>query len=90
MAPGRSVDVIIVGGGIAGSCLGGVLARAGLGVVVLEKEPRFRGRVRGEGTWPYGVADALATGLSDVLGHAGAHGFDSHAPSPANWQSRKE
>ena len=63
MALGRSFDVIIVGGDIAGSCLGGVRARAGLGVVVLETEPRFRDRVRGEGTWPYGVADAVATGL---------------------------
>jgi ribulose 1,5-bisphosphate synthetase/thiazole synthase len=29
-------DVIVVGGGIAGSALGGVLARAGLGVLVVE------------------------------------------------------
>jgi menaquinone-9 beta-reductase len=55
MAPGRSFDVVIVDGGIAGSCLGGVLARAGLGEVVLEKELRFRDRVRGNGTWTYGV-----------------------------------
>src|SRR5918993_5299256 len=65
-------DVIIVGGGIAGSTLGGVLARAGLGVVVVEKEARFRDRVRGETTWPYGVADALAMGLDDLLRRAGA------------------
>jgi flavin-dependent dehydrogenase len=45
MAPSVS-DVIIVGGGIAGSTLGGVLARSGLGVLVLEKEERFRDRVR--------------------------------------------
>ena len=43
-------DVIIVGGGIAGSTLGGVLVRAGLGVVVVEKEARFRDRIRGEST----------------------------------------
>jgi 2-polyprenyl-6-methoxyphenol hydroxylase-like FAD-dependent oxidoreductase len=65
-------DVIVVGGGIAGSVLGGVLARAGLGVLVFEKEPRFRDRVRGEGTWPYGVADALAMDLGVLLARAGA------------------
>jgi flavin-dependent dehydrogenase len=45
-------DLIIVGGGIAGSTLGGVLARDGLGVLVVEKEARFRDRIRGAGTWP--------------------------------------
>lgn len=62
-----SFDAIIIGGGIAGSTLGGVLARAGLGVLVVEKEARFRDRVRGEGTWPWGVAEALALGLHDLL-----------------------
>jgi menaquinone-9 beta-reductase len=66
-----SFDVIVVGGGIAGSALGGVLARAGLGVLVVEKEPRFRDRVRGETTWPYGVADARAMGLDDLFAAAG-------------------
>ena len=64
-------DVIVVGGGIAGSTLGGVLARAGLGVLVLEKEPRFRDRIRGEGTWPWGVTEARAIGLHDLLRDAG-------------------
>jgi menaquinone-9 beta-reductase len=65
-------DVIIVGGGIAGSCLAGVLARAGLGVLVVEKEARFRDRIRGEGTWPWGVVEARRAGLGDVLNQAGA------------------
>jgi 2-polyprenyl-6-methoxyphenol hydroxylase-like FAD-dependent oxidoreductase len=71
MATTCSFDVIVAGGGIAGSALAGVLARAGLGVLVIEKEARFRDRVRGEGTWPYGVADALAMGLGDLLRQAG-------------------
>lgn len=66
----RSFDVIVVGGGIAGSVLGGVLARAGLGVLVVEKESRFRDRVRGETTWPYGVADAQAMGLDSLFAAA--------------------
>ena len=65
-------DVIVVGGGIAGSTLAGVLARSGLGVLGLEKEPRFRDRVRGETTWPYGVADALAMDLGELFDRAGA------------------
>jgi menaquinone-9 beta-reductase len=64
-------DVIVVGGGIAGSTLGGVLARSGLGVLVLEKEDRFRDRVRGESTWPYAVADTLAMGLQSLLDMVG-------------------
>ena len=66
-----SFDVIIVGGGMAGATLGGVLARAGLGVLVVEKEARFRDRIRGEGTWPWGVAEAYALGLHDLLREAG-------------------
>jgi 2-polyprenyl-6-methoxyphenol hydroxylase-like FAD-dependent oxidoreductase len=64
-------DVIVVGGGMAGSTLGGVLARTGLGVLVLEKEERFRDRVRGESTWPYAVADTLAMGLQPLLDMVG-------------------
>ena len=64
-------DVIVVGGGIAGSVLGGVLARAGYGVLVLEKEAAFRDRVRGESTWSYAVADALAMNLQSLFDQAG-------------------
>jgi menaquinone-9 beta-reductase len=64
-------DVIIVGGGIAGSTLGGILARGGLGVLVVEKEARFRDRIRGEVTWPWGVAEAHRAGLADLLDAAG-------------------
>jgi 2-polyprenyl-6-methoxyphenol hydroxylase-like FAD-dependent oxidoreductase len=65
-------DVIVVGGGIAGSVLAGVLSRAGLGVLVVEKEPQFRDRVRGESTWPYAVSDALAMGLESLFADAGS------------------
>src|SRR5215211_5749224 len=77
MSASRTFDVIVVGGGIAGSALAGVLAGSGLGVLVLEQEARFRDRVRGEGTWPYGVAEAFRLGLGDLLKRAGAVELDA-------------
>lgn len=71
MTATRTFDVIVVGGGIAGSTLGGVLARAGLGVLIVEKEERFRDRVRGETTWPYGVAEVHRLGVEHLLREAG-------------------
>lgn len=68
----RSFDVVISGGGLAGSSLGGVLARSGLDVLVIEKESAFRDRVRGELTWPWGHYEALRAGLGDVLGQVAA------------------
>ena len=72
VAKSLSYDVIVAGGGIAGSALAGVLARAGLGVLVVERERRFRDRIRGEATWPWGVAEARRAGLDDLLARAGA------------------
>jgi 2-polyprenyl-6-methoxyphenol hydroxylase-like FAD-dependent oxidoreductase len=70
-------DVIVVGGGLAGSALAGVLARAGLDVLVVEREARFRDRIRGEFTWPWGVADALRLGLDEVLRRVGRVELDA-------------
>jgi 2-polyprenyl-6-methoxyphenol hydroxylase-like FAD-dependent oxidoreductase len=67
----RSFDVVIAGGGPAGSSLGGVLARAGLGVLVVEKESGFRDRIRGELTWPWGHYEALRAGLGEPLDQVG-------------------
>jgi 2-polyprenyl-6-methoxyphenol hydroxylase-like FAD-dependent oxidoreductase len=38
---------------------------------VVEKEARFRDRIRGEATWPWGVAEARQAGLADLLDAAG-------------------
>ena len=49
------VDVVIVGGGIAGSALATVLARHGVSVVLLEQQRTYADRVRGEYLAEWGV-----------------------------------
>jgi 2-polyprenyl-6-methoxyphenol hydroxylase-like FAD-dependent oxidoreductase len=60
-------DLAIVGGGLAGSSLGSALARAGARVIIFEREPVFRDRVRGEGMLPWGAAEARELGIHQVL-----------------------
>jgi 2-polyprenyl-6-methoxyphenol hydroxylase-like FAD-dependent oxidoreductase len=67
----RSFDLVITGGGLAGSSLGGVLARSGLDVLIVEKESEFRDRIRGELTFPWGHHEALSAGLDVPLAEAG-------------------
>ena len=62
-----SYDLAIVGGGLGGAALGVVMARAGARVLVLEREVRFRDRVRGEGIFPWGCEEARRLGLLDAL-----------------------
>lgn len=75
------VDVVVVGGGIAGSAMGTVLARAGRSVLVLERTTEFRDRVRGEWLAPWGVIEAQRMALYDVLVAAGGH----HVPRFVPW-----
>lgn len=56
----RTADVVIVGGGIAGSALATVLARGGHEVVLLERQTVYRDKVHGEG-----MADPVFGGRSD-------------------------
>ncbi|HET6964544.1 MAG TPA: NAD(P)/FAD-dependent oxidoreductase [Acidimicrobiales bacterium] len=67
------VDVIVVGGGIAGSSLAYALASAGREVAVLEASTEFEDRVRGEQMHAWGVAEARDLGVEQVLLDAGAH-----------------
>ena len=69
----RSVDVAIVGGGIAGSALATVLARDGYEVLVLERQTAYRDKVRGEALCCWGVAELLALDLEKPLLDAGGH-----------------
>jgi menaquinone-9 beta-reductase len=66
-------DVVIVGAGIAGSALAMSLAGFGHSVMLLEKSTVHVERVRGEFIVPWGVAEARALGILDVLENAGAN-----------------
>ena len=67
-----SVDVAIIGGGIAGSALSIVLRRAGLDVALVERERVFRDRIRGEAIHPWGTTEIHALGMRSFLDEAGA------------------
>jgi 2-polyprenyl-6-methoxyphenol hydroxylase-like FAD-dependent oxidoreductase len=64
-------DVVIVGGGIAGSALAAVLARGNVQVAVLERDLEPVDRVRGESLAPWGVIELRRLGLYDALVGAG-------------------
>jgi 2-polyprenyl-6-methoxyphenol hydroxylase-like FAD-dependent oxidoreductase len=66
-------DVITVGGGLAGSALAKCLAERGYRVLVLERETRFKDRVRGEQMHPWGVTEARTLGIYQRLGEACGH-----------------
>jgi 2-polyprenyl-6-methoxyphenol hydroxylase-like FAD-dependent oxidoreductase len=63
---------VIVGGGIAGGALATVMARAGAGVLMLERQARYQDHVRGEIVWPWGAELARRLGIDQVLLDAGA------------------
>jgi 2-polyprenyl-6-methoxyphenol hydroxylase-like FAD-dependent oxidoreductase len=65
--PEHDYDIIAVGGGLGGSALAKAMAERGQRVLVLEREPHFKDRVRGEWIAPWGVAEAKALDLFDLL-----------------------
>jgi 2-polyprenyl-6-methoxyphenol hydroxylase-like FAD-dependent oxidoreductase len=69
----RFHDVVVVGGGIAGSALATVLARDGYDVLVLERQTSYRDKVRGEVMGCWGVAELQRLGLEQHLLDAGGH-----------------
>jgi 2-polyprenyl-6-methoxyphenol hydroxylase-like FAD-dependent oxidoreductase len=71
VATSAPTDVVVGGGGFAGSALAVVLARRGLRVTVLERQTVHVDRVRGEYLHPWGVAEARRLDLCDLLLRAG-------------------
>jgi 2-polyprenyl-6-methoxyphenol hydroxylase-like FAD-dependent oxidoreductase len=71
-------DLLIIGGGIAGSALARVMAQAGARVLVLEASEVFEDRVRGEWIAPWGVKEVVRVGLYDLLMGAGGHHVETH------------
>lgn len=69
----RDYDIIIIGGGLGGAALARVLADKGIHVLVLEREVVFRDRVRGELMHPWGVSEARALGLYELLKQTCGH-----------------
>jgi choline dehydrogenase-like flavoprotein len=74
----QTYDLIIVGGGIGGSALATVMARAGKSVLLLEQSEVYEDRVRGEWIAPWGVAEVQRVGLYDLLMGAGGHHLPRH------------
>ncbi|HEY2664654.1 MAG TPA: FAD-dependent monooxygenase [Candidatus Binataceae bacterium] len=75
---GDDAEVLVVGGGVAGGALATTLARAGLGVMIIEKSLEHIDRVRGEWLAPWGVAEAERLGLYNQLLKSGGHHLDRH------------
>lgn len=71
-------DLIIIGGGIGGSALAAVMARAGKSVLLLEKQDAYQDRVRGEWIAPWGVAETKRLELYDLLRASGGHHLTRH------------
>ena len=78
MSSSTTYDLVIVGGGIAGSALATVMARAGRKVLVLEAQDAYQDRVRGEWIAPWGVIETRRVGLYDTLMAAGGHHLKRH------------
>jgi 2-polyprenyl-6-methoxyphenol hydroxylase-like FAD-dependent oxidoreductase len=71
-------DVLIVGGGIAGSTLAILLARQGLTVELFEQGRFPKEKPCGEGLMPAGVAVLERMGLADIVGGAPFYGVRYH------------
>lgn len=70
MALAGTFDVVISGSGIAGAVLAGTLARAGVNVLLAEKESQFRDRIRGEGIYHWGRLEARKLGVEQLFSQA--------------------
>jgi 2-polyprenyl-6-methoxyphenol hydroxylase-like FAD-dependent oxidoreductase len=60
-------DLVVVGGGVAGSTIAARMSSAGRRVLVLEQAEHFVDRVRGEYIAPWGVGEAIALDVWHVI-----------------------
>ena len=74
----KTYDLIVIGGGIGGSALSAVMAKAGKSVLLLEASTKYEDRVRGEWIAPWGVTETRRLGLYDLLMKAGGHHLTRH------------
>ncbi len=70
---GEPFDLITVGGGLAGAALARSLAEKGARVLVIERDEKFKDRVRGEMLVPWGVAEAEKLGIAALLRSSCGH-----------------
>jgi 2-polyprenyl-6-methoxyphenol hydroxylase-like FAD-dependent oxidoreductase len=85
----RTPDVVIAGGGIAGSALAAVLARGNVQIAVLEHDLEPVDRVRGESMAPWGVIELRRLGLYDALVGAGGVFANLSVPHDENSPGEK-
>jgi menaquinone-9 beta-reductase len=67
---GNEYDIVIVGGGLAGTAFAVVMGKAGARVLVVERETHFQDRIRGEFMEPWGVAETRRLGIYDAIRNA--------------------
>ena len=80
-------DIITIGGGLGGAALAKVMADSGARVLVLESEPQFRDRVRGEVMLSWGVAEAKELGIYETMTAAGGREVEwSEQTSGLSWE----
>jgi 2-polyprenyl-6-methoxyphenol hydroxylase-like FAD-dependent oxidoreductase len=67
MTGAASADLVMVGGGIAGSALAAAMAADGYEVLLLERQDVYRDKVRGEVINCWGVSELVELGLEQVI-----------------------
>lgn len=72
------VDVLIAGGGVAGSALAILLGRSGLSVELFEQDHFPKEKACGEGLMPAGVAVLERLGLAETVGGVPFYGVRYH------------